>query len=666
MKDKLTSWLGLAKQSGFVRNHLTEANMHAVTHMCFIVIGLEVWMILSLAQYLIEKAQAGTPRDFPWIVEHGGWYVMLLTCALIMLIYAQRFLHGKAKSQRVANILLVLFSIACLAFGIHYGQNSYAQGEQVLAFVTMTLFVFGLLVWKSTYAIIASIATFLGFYLILDNQIPVTYGTQVNLLTLWISTFVVSLSSFKLHLSEGEKEEELTEANTRLRKNEEELTATNARLRKNEEALTAANTRLRQLADYDELTEIPNLHTFRHATHVLLENFKNFENITAHFTILFIDIENFKSYGQKYGYSKGDEFLHGFAQGLERIFKNELVARLSDDHFAALCELENVQERTDAVAKLLHDMKEGVRMHLKVGAYEITDEDASVTQAIDKARIACNSIKRKSYERVAFYDEAMQTQTERRTYIINNIKRAVREGWIEAFYQPVVDCSGGTGKLIGYEALARWRDPTYGLLPPFVFIETLEEYREIDRLDRCIIEQVCQHLKEELDAGKNPVPVSLNFSRLDFELYDVCGFLCEMTDKYQVPPSLLDVEITESALTEQMGTLQDNMRRLREAGFSLWLDDFGSGYSSLNVLKDFQFDVLKIDMAFLRGFPDNPKAAPVVASICSLAQTLGLITLCEGVETKEQFDFLNSIGCNRAQGYFFGKPEPKKAQPTPL
>jgi EAL domain-containing protein (putative c-di-GMP-specific phosphodiesterase class I) len=162
------------------------------------------------------------------------------------------------------------------------------------------------------------------------------------------------------------------------------------------------------------------------------------------------------------------------------------------------------------------------------------------------------------------------------------------------------------------------------------------------------------------------VPVSLNFSRLDFELYDVCGFLCEMTDKYQVPPSLLDVEITESALTEQMGTLQDNMRRLREAGFSLWLDDFGSCYSSLNVLKDFQFDVLKIDMAFLRGFPDNPKAAPVVASICSLAQTLGLITLCEGVETKEQFDFLNSIGCNRAQGYFFGKPEPQKAQPTPL
>ena len=652
MKDKLTSWLGLAKQSDFVRNHLTEANMHAVTHMCAIVIGLEVWMILSLAQYLIEKAQAGTPRDFPWIVEHGGWYVMLLTCALIMLIYAQRFLHGKAKSQRVANMLLVLFSIACLAFGIHYGQNSYAQGEQVLAFVTMTLFVFGLLVWKSTYAIVASIATFLGFYIILDNQIPVTYGTQVNLFTLWISTFVVSLSSFKLHLSEGEKEEELTSANTKLRKNEE--------------ALTAANTRLHKLADYDELTDIPNLHTFRHATRVNLENFKNYENITAHFTILFIDIENFKSYGQKYGYSKGDEFLHDFAQGLEKIFENELVARLSDDHFAALCELEVVDERADAAAKLLHDMKEGVRMHLKVGAYQITSEDSSVTQAIDKARIACNSIKRKSFARVAFYDEAMQTQTERRTYIINNIKRAVREGWIEAFYQPVVDCSGGTGKLIGYEALARWRDPNYGLLPPFVFIETLEEYREIDRLDRCIIEQVCQHLREELDAGKNPVPVSLNFSRLDFELYDVCDFLCEMSDKYQVPPALLDVEITESALSEQMGALQDSMRRLHEAGFSLWLDDFGSGYSSLNVLKDFQFDVRKIDMAFLRGFPDNPKAAPVVASSCTLAQTLGLTTLCEGVETKEQFDFLNSIGCNRAQGYFFGKPEPQKAQPTPL
>ena len=201
-------------------------------------------------------------------------------------------------------------------------------------------------------------------------------------------------------------------------------------------------------------------------------------------------------------------------------------------------------------------------------------------------------------------------------------------------------------------------------MPPFAFIETLEEFREIDKLDRCIIEQVCRDLREELDAGKDVVPVSLNFSRLDFELYDVPAFLQEMSHKYNVPPNLLDVEITESALTSQLSELQKNMSTLRDDEYSLWLDDFGSGYSSLNVLKDFQFNVLKIDMVFLRGFEDNNKSRPILQHIVSLAKDLGMITLCEGVETREQFEFLASIGCDRAQGYHFGKPDATKQLPA--
>ena len=179
--------------------------------------------------------------------------------------------------------------------------------------------------------------------------------------------------------------------------------------------------------------------------------------------------------------------------------------------------------------------------------------------------------------------------------------------------------------------------------------------------DQCIIDQVCKHLREDLDAGRKVVPVSLNFSRLDFELYDVPDYLRDMLVLYDLPSSLIDVEITESALTSQQKELQENMARLRSANFSLWLDDFGSGYSSLNVLKDFQFDVLKLDMIFLRDFPQNRKSEPIITAIVSLAHQLGMITLCEGVETREQFEFLQSVGCDRAQGYYFDKPLPREA-----
>ena len=201
-------------------------------------------------------------------------------------------------------------------------------------------------------------------------------------------------------------------------------------------------------------------------------------------------------------------------------------------------------------------------------------------------------------------------------------------------------------------------------MPPYAFIQTLEEFREIDKLDRCIVEQVCRDLRAEMDAGRPVVPVSINFSRLDFELYDVPAFLDQMSRTYNVPSGLLDVEITESALAAHLAELQKNMATLHQESYSLWLDDFGSGYSSLNVLKDFSFNVLKIDMAFLRGFENNAKSQPILRSIVELAKELGMVTLCEGVESREQFEFLTSIGCDRAQGFYFGKPEPAKQLPA--
>lgn len=624
---------GLGPQSDFVKRNLHQHNMRSAIYMTVIVICLEVWMICSLGLNIAQSAAAGKPRDFAWIVSHGVWYVVLLGIAIAVLLHAIRYLQGKTLNVRRGKILLAVFSIASLVFGIHFGNNSYLHGEQVLSFVTMTLFIFGILVWKPIPSLIASVVAFGGFYLLIDHGIPATYGTQVNLFTLWISTFVVSLSAYHQAVRGAEMDENIMRANERLR----------------------------IIASFDELTNIPNMHSFTGAVAALFEGIDEFD---VNFSILYMDIENFRAFNDKNGFFAGDKLLHDFAQGLQEIFANELVARYSDDHFVALCETNVADERTAAARELLHSFRGDVRLHLKVGIYHpVMEEDIDVNQACDKARHACNQIKKHPGVYVNTYDDQLDTEVRRRQHVINNVKRAVSEGWIKVYYQPVVRCADGSGELCGYEALARWIDPEFGFMPPFAFVETLEEFREIDKLDRCIIEQVCRDLRAELDAGQEVVPVSLNFSRLDFELYDVPAFLNEMSQKYDVPTTLLDVEITESALTEQLRELQKNMSMLRDSSYSLWLDDFGSGYSSLNVLKDFQFNVLKIDMAFLRGFENNEKSRPILQHIVALAKELGMVTLCEGVETREQFDFLASIGCDRAQGYYFGKPDAVKQLP---
>ena len=633
-KQGIRSWWGMETQTNYVRRFLHRGNMKAAVYMSVIIIAMEVWMLLSLARATVEGAAAGKERDLMWFFNHGVWYIVLLGIALVVLRHAIRYMRGKTHSMRTGKMLLLVLGVACLAFGIHYGNNSYLQGEQALAFVTMSLFVFGLLTWSPIPALVGSALAFGGFYALLNSGLAATYGLQVNLFTLWISTFVVALSTYHQHESEAVKAERLEQNGERLRK----------------------------IASFDELTEIPNMHTFNNAVGVLFEGIEEFD---VKYSVLYMDIENFKAYNDKNGFSAGDNLLRDVADGLTEVFAKELVARSSDDHFVALCETNVAERRAKDAADLVQRLRGDIRLQLKTGIYNpAMREDIDVAHACDMARIACNSIKKRPDAYVAHYDAQLDTTVKRRQHVINNVERAVSQGWIKVYYQPIVRCADGSGELYGYEALARWDDPEFGLLPPFAFIETLEEFREIDKLDRCIIEQVCRDLRAEMDAGQDVAPVSLNFSRLDFELYDVPAFLSEMSAKYDVPASLLDIEITESALTSQLRELQGNMDTLRNQHFSLWLDDFGSGYSSLNVLKDFRFNVLKIDMAFLRGFETNAKSRPILKAIVDLAHGLGMVTLCEGVETREQFEFLSSIGCDRAQGYHFGKPEPAKKLPA--
>ena len=215
-----------------------------------------------------------------------------------------------------------------------------------------------------------------------------------------------------------------------------------------------------------------------------------------------------------------------------------------------------------------------------------------------------------------------------------------------------------SGKICGFEALCRWNDPINGILSPALFIGVLEDAHLISRLDLRMVENVCRDLKTAESGGRPVVPISINLSRNDFLGADAFNEVNSIVTKSGISPEMINIEITESTLEAEPEYLRHQISRFQEAGYEIWIDDFGSRYSTLGTLKDFNFDVLKIDQTFVRGMESNQKARTLVASVVNMAKHLGIHTLCEGVETREQIEFLNTIGCEQLQGFYYSKPLP--------
>ncbi len=374
---------------------------------------------------------------------------------------------------------------------------------------------------------------------------------------------------------------------------------------------------------------------------------------------LFIDVNNFKSFNDQRGFEAGDRFLLAIGEYISEVFPDALCGRQADDHFVLLAGTEGLAGKLDALNDLVHDYDDEILLGINCGACHPSSAHEDPRISIDRARYAAQVIKSRFQTIYCEYDKAMSEAYHKRLYIINNIDNAVKNGWIVPYYQPVV--WSDTEKMCGCEVLARWMDPVYGQLFPNEFIPVLEEYRLIHKLDRAIYECAFRDLRAAMDAGKPVMPVSLNFSRLDFELMDAVTELDELAARYRISKALIHVEVTESALMDNYSRLNEALDRIKALGYSLWLDDFGSGYSSLNVLKDYQFDVVKIDMRFLSNLENNEKARTLIDCIIQMANRINMRTLTEGVETRAQAEFLKNIGCNRLQGYLFGKPMPRDA-----
>ncbi len=657
MGNTILKWLGLEKKSPYVNEYFFRTNMRSSIYMSCIVIVLELWMIIRLTNQWFSGI---LPKPFSYYFSnYYFYYFLLLGSGILTLVTAILYLRGKIRSHLPGTVILWTFALICLYFGIRISIGDYTKGEQVFTFLTMELFVICLLVWKPIVAFVLLTGSYLYYVYRINGVAPVSgaysvlsrlseltpqeayeklqavaqttgisQATQINMFTMWLSTYLFSIANYQRTLKSALKDENLEEINEHLSR----------------------------ISVIDELTGINNMVHFRSEAEKIM---KYVTTDKENLIFLYLDIENFKFYNEKYGFVAGNELLIKVAKCIEKAFESSLVARFSDDHFVVLTRYTGSREIIRQISAEIHEMQQEVRLELKCGAFRPNlEEEETIDPSIacDRARLACNSIKKHYDQNFQQYDKTLEDRFRLKQYIVNNVDNAVENGYIKVFYQPVVSTEDAS--IVGLEALARWQDPQYGLLPPGVFIEILEEHRQIHKIDKCIIQQVCRDYRDAAEKGLAFAPVSLNFSRLDFELCDIVGYLENMSKEYHVPRKFLDVEITESALTDQQGLLQTAMKELRQLGYKVWLDDFGSGYSSLNVLKDFQFDVLKIDMKFLSGFSNNLKTRPILSNIVDLTRQLNMISLTEGVETQEQFDFLAKIGCVRAQGYLFSKPVP--------
>ena len=399
---------------------------------------------------------------------------------------------------------------------------------------------------------------------------------------------------------------------------------------------------------HDTLTRLPNMWYFLELAGV---GEKKMYQEGRQPVTLSMNLIGMKGFNSKYGHEEGDRLLVAVAELLKKWFGLECCARFGEDHYCAYADAENIEEVLKGFIVDLRGANNGRTLQIRIGLYPY-DPDVSIDLQCNRAGIACDS-RRGVYESgYAWYNKKMSSDYIMREHILSHLDQAIAEKWIRVYFQPVVRSM--SGKLCSLEALVRWIDPKYGMLSPGLFIPLLEEKGLSYKVDIYVINRVAEIQKKRVMAGEKIVPVSVNISRSDFDYCDPVVVVSSAADSNGLRRSLFCVEITESSVVLNSDIMKKAIDRFHDAGIEVWMDDFGSGYSSLNSLKEFTFDELKIDMIFLRNF--NESARKIITSIVKMAKSLGIHTLAEGVETEEQLEFLREIGCERIQGYYYGKP----------
>ena len=368
------------------------------------------------------------------------------------------------------------------------------------------------------------------------------------------------------------------------------------------------------------------------------------------------DVERFKLINEKYSVETGDELLKFMTDSLGMICGGEIpYCRLTADVFMVVTPFDDEQELVAFIRRIESMLLgyKGMEYRLIFGVAIAEDRTLHTRRHGDNASIARRKIHGNALNNIGWYNGVMKSELKNTQAIEDEMHNALLNHEFVMYLQPKHSIS--SGRIIGAEALARWIHPKKGMISPAAFIPVFEKNGFILKLDRFIWECACRQIREWFDSGIEAVPISVNISREYIQSFDVVSYLSELIVKYDIPIKYLELEITESVDAHGVDEIVSKMKK---SGFTMLMDDFGSGYSSLNMLKTTQFDVLKIDRAFLNEFMDSDRGRKIISHTISMSQDIGLDIIAEGVETIEQARFLKECGCDTAQGFYYSKPVP--------
>ncbi len=422
-----------------------------------------------------------------------------------------------------------------------------------------------------------------------------------------------------------------------------------------------ASKALEKVAFYDDLTGLPNLVKFKRIVQTTLQNAPD-----KSYCMVKMDLVNFKAINEMFGFEEGDKVICAIAQTGENVEDTGFIqARVSNEEFMFFSEkhlFEKLEESSKGFEKKFKELLPHLSEHnftFRYGRYFLKQGETDVNDIVNKTNIAHSLAKRDSSNNIWNYDEKFTQKVLRDTEIANKMHKALRNREFKVYLQPKYDVK--STEIVGAEALVRWIDESGKLLNPNEFIPLFEQNGFIVELDKYMLENVCEILKSWKETGKKCVPISVNFSRIHMRNKNFIQTLYNIVSSYDIQTKYIEIELTESTVMENEKELRVLLRELHDKGFLVSIDDFGSGYSSLGMLKNFKVDTLKLDRSFfveIENDNDQERANLVVESIVELAGNLGMYTVAEGIEEEYQQEFLRRINCNAAQGYYYAKPMP--------
>lgn len=415
---------------------------------------------------------------------------------------------------------------------------------------------------------------------------------------------------------------------------------------------------LKFYSEKDTLTALPNMRAFLQSAQVLIE-----EHPEEEYEIVRMDIERFRIISEMFGIDEGDKLLKFIAVKIQEYLDEEdevAYCRIASDVFAMCIPVHSysVDTMIQKLQKAVTEYPKNYEVVLSFGRYYVTKEDREqkvpVSNLVDRAAAAQITIKGNYLQHVAVYDESIRKKEADEAMILSEMNHALENGEFQVYLQPKVNMQ--TGKIIGSEALVRWQHPGKGLISPAAFVPVFEKNGFIIEIDKYMIRNTCAIIRRWIDSGIPVYPVSVNLSRLNLYNKRIIQDIREYVEEYQIPREYISFEITESAFSGDNSYIKILAEKLQKEHFKVLMDDFGSGYSSLNTLKEIPVDVLKIDLKFLPAGENDEKANLIIKHVVEMAVDLDLMIIVEGVEREEQVEFLTKIGCKIAQGFYYYRP----------